>query len=67
MVVIRGVYKGSIRGQVRGSIFEGFDLAAAATVVDIGRHQPKLILATRPRRHVAFLDKPPTCEVFEML
>ena len=36
----------------------GFDLAAAATVVDIGRHQPKLISATRPRRHVAFLDKP---------
>ena len=43
-----------------------FDLAAAATVVDIGRHQPKLISATRPlvhsatgpRRHVAFLDKP---------
>ena len=43
-----------------------FDLAAAANVVDIGRHRPKLILATRPlghsatrpRRHVAFLDKP---------
>ena len=40
-----------------------FDLAAAATVVDI---MPKLISATRPlghsatrpRRHVAFLDKP---------
>ena len=25
-----------------------FDLAAAATVVDIGRHQPKLISATLP-------------------
>ena len=48
----------SIRGQVRGSIYEGFDFAAAATVVDIGRHQPKLISATRPRRHVAFLNKP---------
>ena len=35
-----------------------FDLAAAATVEDIGRHQPKLISATWPRRHVAFLDKP---------
>ena len=34
------------------------DLAAVATVVDIGRHQPKLILATLPLRHVAFLDKP---------
>ena len=50
-----------IRGQVRGSIYEGLDLVAAATVVDvvnIGRHWPKLISATRPRRHVAFLDKP---------
>ena len=45
----------SIRGQVRGSIYEGFNLAAAATVVDIGRHQSKLILATRPRGHSATL------------
>ena len=69
MVVIRGgSIRGStsIRGQVRGSIYEGLDLAAAATVVDIGRHRPKLISATRPLchsatlpcRHVAFLDKP---------
>ena len=38
-----------------------FDLAAAATVVDIGRHQAKINFghsATRPRRHVVFLDKP---------
>ena len=43
-----------------------FYLAAAANVVDIGRHRPKLISATRPfghsatrpRRHVSFLDKP---------
>ena len=43
----------SIRGQVRGSIYEGLDLAAAATVVDIGRHRPKLISATRPLSHTA--------------
>ena len=36
-----------------GFIFEGFDLAAAATIVDIGRHQPKLISATQPRGHTA--------------
>ena len=40
------------QGSRRGSIFEGFDLAAAATVVDNGRHQQKLILATRPHGHV---------------
>ena len=35
------------------SIFEGFDLSAAATIIDIGRHQPKLISATRPRSQAA--------------
>ena len=59
MVVIRGGLLGgstSIRGQVRGSIYEGLNLAAAATVVDVvdsGRHQPKLISATRPLGHTA--------------
>ena len=52
-----------------------FDLAAAATVVDIGRHQPKLISDTRPlghsaaqpRRYVAFLDKPRQLSLFLIL
>ena len=40
-----------MRGQVRGSIYEGFDLAAVTTVVDIGRHQAEIYFghtATRP-------------------
>ena len=32
-----------------------FDLAAAATIVDIGKHQPKLISATRPHGLVDML------------
>ena len=60
MVVIRGSIGGStsIRGQVSGSIlFWGvFDLAAAATVVDIGRHQAEINfghMAERPLGHTA--------------
>ena len=43
------------------------DLAAAATVIDIGRHQAEINFghtathghsATQPRRHVVFLDTP---------
>ena len=34
--------------QMVGNFQLKIDLAAAATVVDIGRHQPKLILATQP-------------------
>ena len=52
------IYKYNILSLISSQFTRKYDLAAAATVVDIDRHQPKLILATRPRRHVFFLDKP---------
>ena len=46
MVVIRGGGpiggSTSIRGQVRGLFMRVFDLAAAAIVIDIGRHQAEI-------------------------
>ena len=65
MVVIRGgSLKGVYKRSSRGSNFEGFDLVAAASVVDNGRHfsrnkfRPLGCTAMRPHRHAVFLDKP---------
>ena len=46
----------SIRNQVRGSIYEGFDLAAVATVVDIGRHLAEINLGHTATRPLGLID-----------
>ena len=51
---------------LRGRVAEIINFGHKATVVDNGRHQQKLIKATRPRRHAAFLDKPCIYKQFKL-